>query len=61
MRRIGYLCKFCKSEQSVRSSRLATATFLHCQSCFAVIALTESERLALLALPGCGRQAPPLH
>jgi N-dimethylarginine dimethylaminohydrolase len=61
MRTIGYLCKFCKREQSVRASRLATATFLHCQSCFAVIALTESERLALLAPPGFDREAPPLH
>ncbi len=61
MRRIGYLCKFCKSEQSVQSSRLATAKFLHCQSCFAVISLTESERLALLALPGLEREGPALH
>jgi hypothetical protein len=61
MRRIIYLCKFCKREQSVRSSRLATATFLHCQSCFAVIALTKTERLAMLALPGCDREGPPLH
>lgn len=61
MRTICYLCKFCKREQSVRASRLASATFLHCQSCFAVIALTEAERLALLALPGFGAQAPRLH
>jgi hypothetical protein len=61
MRRIGYRCKFCKGEQFVQSTRLQTATFLHCQLCFAVISLTESERLALLALPGCEPEAPPLH
>jgi hypothetical protein len=61
MRTICYLCKFCKREQSVGLSRLATATFLHCQSCFAVTALTESERLAMLALTSCERDRPPLH
>lgn len=49
MRRIGYQCKFCKCDQWVSSSRLLTATFLHCQKCFAVIAISETERTALLA------------
>ena len=41
-------CKHCARTRAIETSRVAEATFLRCDACFAVSSLTLAERRALI-------------
>jgi flavin reductase (DIM6/NTAB) family NADH-FMN oxidoreductase RutF len=45
---INFGCKYCRKTSLVSASRLMHAHFIRCDSCFAVNALSESQRIAMI-------------
>lgn len=41
-------CKYCRKSSLISASRLMHANFIRCDSCFAVNALSESQRIAMI-------------
>ncbi len=44
-----YRCKYCGQARAIATARAATASFIRCDACFAISALSRAERLALVA------------
>lgn len=48
MRKVSFRCRYCRQTQLLASSRVFDVPFVRCDACFAINALTESERLNLI-------------
>jgi hypothetical protein len=44
-----YRCKYCGQARAIPTARAAVASFIRCDACYAISALTRAERLALVA------------
>lgn len=45
---INFGCKYCRKPSAIAASRLMHAHFIRCDGCFAVNALSESQRMAMI-------------
>jgi hypothetical protein len=48
MSKVNFRCRYCRQTRALACSRIFDISFVRCDACFAVNAITESERLKLI-------------
>lgn len=62
MSSINFACRYCRKTNAITAARILHATFVRCDSCYAVNAFSASQRMALIqgaknSAQGPGEQA----